>query len=214
MAVKSKSVLRDRQRFSDNRFGFPFFIPRSAVRLVLHFMPFITLSVRFCLIVNMLCIDDGYVPAYLGVLLHSLNAAAASYCEMTETQDHHAVTDPSGMYSEAGYRMVGVVEDTQVRSDAASSLYAFSKSKGQFLKIKETGNTMPYFSAYLKLEGSSHAAPFSFRFDDGGSSTTGIGDTVTEEAGDDAPYYNLNGMRVDRPARGVYVHDGKKVIIK
>ncbi len=159
-------------------------------------------------------IDDGYVPAYLGVLLHSLNAAAASYCEMTETQDHHAVTDPSGMYSEAGYRMVGVVEDTQVRSDAASSLYAFSKSKGQFLKIKETGNTMPYFSAYLKLEGSSHAAPFSFRFDDGGSSTTGIGDTVTEEAGDDAPYYNLNGMRVDRPARGVYVHDGKKVIIK
>ncbi len=27
MAVKSKSVLRGRQRFSDNRFGFPFFYP-------------------------------------------------------------------------------------------------------------------------------------------------------------------------------------------
>jgi hypothetical protein len=27
-------------------------------------------------------------------------------------------------------------------------------------------------------------------------------------------YYNLNGVRVDRPTKGVYIMNGKKVIIK
>ena len=162
-------------------------------------------------------IDNGYVPAFLGVLLHSPNAAnATSYCEMTDAQDHHAVTDPSGKYSAATYKMVGVVEDTQVMSDANNNLYAFSKSKGQFLKIKQApGNKMPYFSAYLKLDSNNQAKGFSFRFDDDDPSTTGIENIgIAEETNDSAPYYNLNGMRVNNPAKGVYIHNGKKVIIK
>lgn len=162
-------------------------------------------------------IDNGYVPAFLGVLLHSPNAAnATSYCEMTDAQDHHAVTDPSGKYSAATYKMVGVVEDTQVMSDANNNLYAFSKSKGQFLKIKQApGNKMPYFSAYLKLDSNNQAKGFSFRFDDDDPSTTGIENIeIAEDANDSAPYYNLNGMRVNNPAKGVYIHNGKKVIIK
>ncbi len=162
-------------------------------------------------------IDNGYVPAFLGVLLHSRNAASAtSYCEMTDAQDHHAVNDPSGKYSAATYKMVGVVEDTQVMSDANNNLYAFSKSKGQFLKIKQApGNKMPYFSAYLKLDSNNQAKGFSFRFDDDDPSTTGIENIgIAEETNDSAPYYNLNGMRVNNPAKGVYIHNGKKVIIK
>lgn len=27
-------------------------------------------------------------------------------------------------------------------------------------------------------------------------------------------YYNLNGQRVDRPSKGVYIKDGKKIIIR
>lgn len=162
-------------------------------------------------------IDDGYVPAFLGVLLHSRNAASAtSYCEMTDTQDHHAVNDPSGKYSAATYKMVGVVEDTQVMSDANNNLYAFSKSKGQFLKIKQSpGNKMPYFSAYLKLDSNNQAKGFSFRFDDDDPSATGIENIgIAEETNDSVPYYNLNGMRVNKPAKGVYIHNGKKVIIR
>ena len=162
-------------------------------------------------------IDDGYVPAFLGVLLHSRNAASAtSYCEMTDAQDHHAVNDPSGKYSAATYKMVGVVEDTQVMSDANNNLYAFSKSKGQFLKIKQSpDNKMPYFSAYLKLDSNNQAKGFSFRFDDDDPSATGIENIgIAEETNDSAPYYNLNGMRVNKPAKGVYIHNGKKVIIK
>ena len=163
-------------------------------------------------------IDDGYVPAFLGVLLHSVNSASAtSYCEMTEEQDHHAVTDPSGMYNASTYKMVGVVEDTQVSSTATNNCYAFSKSQGKFLKIKTEPqyNTMPYFSAYLKLNSNNQAKAFSFRFDDEGSSTTGIENTETaEQDNGNEPYYNLNGMRVSKPSKGVYIRNGKKVIIK
>ena len=33
-------------------------------------------------------------------------------------------------------------------------------------------------------------------------------------AREDGVYYNLNGVRVDRPTKGVYIVNGKKVIIK
>lgn len=159
----------------------------------------------------------GYVRAFLGVLLHSLNAASAnSYCETTEEQDGHAVTAPSGMYSAADYKMVGVVEDTPVKSDASNNLYAFSKSKGKFLKIKETGNTMPHFSAYMKLNSANQAKEFHFVFaeDNFALTTTGIESVENTESDDNAPYYNLSGVRVSKPTKGVYIHNGKKVIIK
>ena len=74
---------------------------------------------------------------------------------------------------------------------------------------------MPYFSAYLKLDSNNQAKGFSFRFDDDDPSTTGIENIeIAEDANDSAPYYNLNGMRVNNPAKGVYIHNGKKVIIK
>ncbi len=41
---------------------------------------------------------------------------------------------------------------------------------------------------------------------------TGIANFSTDEA--DGEYYNLNGARVDKPTKGVYVRDGKKVVVK
>ena len=45
------------------------------------------------------------------------------------------------------------------------------------------------------------------------SVTDGI-ETATLTDGDDAPIYNLNGQRVDTPHRGVYIQNGKKVLVK
>ena len=54
-------------------------------------------------------------------------------------------------------------------------------------------------------------------FDDGESldGTTGIKPMVTPESdnGDNA-YYTLQGIRVQTPTKGIYIHNGKKVIIK
>ena len=54
------------------------------------------------------------------------------------------------------------------------------------------------------------------KFDDiTASQTTDIAELTSAKAvREDGVYYNLNGMRVDRPGKGVYIVNGKKVIIK
>jgi hypothetical protein len=42
---------------------------------------------------------------------------------------------------------------------------------------------------------------------------TGI-QTLKYESPIDGIYYNLSGQRVERPTKGLYIHDGKKVVIK
>ena len=37
---------------------------------------------------------------------------------------------------------------------------------------------------------------------------------VEDNSKEDAPYYNLQGIRVEHPAHGVFIHNGKKIIIK
>lgn len=38
--------------------------------------------------------------------------------------------------------------------------------------------------------------------------------TKADVGQDDAPYYNLNGVRVAQPCKGIYIQNGKKVIVK
>lgn len=158
-------------------------------------------------------VDDGYIPAKVGVLLRSKQAVSAtSYCEMTEAQDHAAVNIPG--YSASENMMVGVVEDTKVMGDG-TTLYALSKTYGDFRKLKTTGTTIPYFKAYIKLPATaSQAKSVVFMFDDEvDGTTTGIEGIETQD-GEENVYYNLNGMRVDNPTKGVYIKNGKKVVVK
>lgn len=69
-----------------------------------------------------------------------------------------------------------------------------------------TGSNLNAFSAYL--DGSESEARLAFIFDD---ETTGI----KEMRQSNAPYfYNLNGLRVDKPTKGLYIQNGKKVVVK
>ena len=43
--------------------------------------------------------------------------------------------------------------------------------------------------------------------------TTGISNSLQQSAEDNATLYNLNGQRVDAPQKGIYVVNGKKIII-
>lgn len=50
---------------------------------------------------------------------------------------------------------------------------------------------------------------------DNGGFVDGIEEIIpVSESNDDDIYYNLNGVRVETPSKGVYIHNGKKVIIK
>jgi hypothetical protein len=67
--------------------------------------------------------------------------------------------------------------------------------------------------AYLRLpQGAGAKENFGFFFMDE-SSTTGI-DKVSDTMENGSPYYNLNGQRVENAQHGVFIRNGKKILIK
>lgn len=83
---------------------------------------------------------------------------------------------------------------------------------------------VPMNKAYLDLAnhpygGSSAAKELSLVFEEE-SETTGIEDSPivdvdAQQNADRAPYYTLNGTKVDRPTtKGIYIHNGKKIVIR
>lgn len=66
--------------------------------------------------------------------------------------------------------------------------------------------------AYLETTTAINAARLVLVFDD--ENVTGIQQAVKSEELKDKSYYNLNGQRVAQPTKGLYIMNGKKVIIK
>jgi len=82
--------------------------------------------------------------------------------------------------------------------------------------FKPTGSNLPANSAYLysRHNVTTDAQGFAIFFDD--DTPTAIDAVETAATADDnAPYYSLQGVRyAGKPAAGIYIHNGKKVIIK
>lgn len=89
-----------------------------------------------------------------------------------------------------------------------STIYALGKkgTKVGFIKVAD-GVTIPAGKAYLVISAS--ARDF-IGFDE---DATGI-EAVQQEAKADTQYFNLAGQRVAQPTKGLYIVNGKKVIIK
>lgn len=83
-----------------------------------------------------------------------------------------------------------------------------------FYKLKSSVTTIPGNKAFLVLTNAeAQAKGFVLEFEDGG--TTGI-ETIenSKNSTEDGVYYDLQGRRVENPTRGVYIVNGKKVVIK
>ena len=80
--------------------------------------------------------------------------------------------------------------------------------------MNSTVTTIPGNKAFLVLTSTeAQAKGFVLEFEDG--ETTGI-ETIedTKQNTEDGVYYDLQGRRVENPTRGVYIVNGKKVVIK
>jgi uncharacterized repeat protein (TIGR02543 family) len=91
---------------------------------------------------------------------------------------------------------------------SAGNIYVLNKvgDKVGFYKLSATG-TLEKGKAYLESDGN---APF-LGFD-GDDETTGIQNV--ERTVNDNQYYTLDGRRVAEPTKGIYIINGKKVVIK
>ena len=119
-----------------------------------------------------------------------------------------SITETEGLEDkDNGYKFKGSFEPKTFSENL--SLYRFIAS-GNELKTP-TGGTLKSLRCYFEYpSGGSNAR--SFTIDEEGG-TTGI-NAVNGEGFMVNGYYNLNGQRVAKPTKGLYIVNGKKVVIK
>jgi len=135
------------------------------------------------------------IPANQGVILKGNEGICQLY---TTTDDAASVNDN---------KLVGAINRTQITD--ASKKYVLYNNNGtpEFRKI--TADT--YLDAYKCYLSTAAFARLSIIFDD--NYTTGI-ETINHETVTGNLYYDLSGRRVANPTKGLYIINGKKVIMK
>lgn len=97
----------------------------------------------------------------------------------------------------------------------AANPFTYNNTKypaGTFVKLKQSANTyINPFRAYLTLGSSSAKVSIMKLVID--NTPTAIEHTTVQEE-DNTPYYNLQGIKTTPSTRGIYIHNGRKVIIR
>ena len=157
--------------------------------------------------------DESYVPADNGVLIEARQGRTlpADFYYAIGEKDNKTYTITNNM-------MTGVtVKKAVVNSTTSDPLYAMSKSEGLFKLIKPgTSFNFPVHKAYARpqdtFSGAAKAQPVFDEEDN--NDVTGIENIENTTTTDNNVYYNLQGQRVENPQHGVFIHNGKKVVLK
>lgn len=157
--------------------------------------------------------DETYVPADNGVLIEARQGSSLP------SDFYYAIGEKDNTtYHITNNMMTGVtVKKAVVNSTTADPLYAMSKSEGLLKLIKPgTSFNFPVHKAYARPQDTfSGAAKVQPVFDEeDNNNVTGIENIENTTTTDNNVYYNLQGQRVENPQHGVFIHNGKKVVLK
>ena len=135
------------------------------------------------------------IPAGTGILV---SAEEGSY-ELSVTSDGAATIENNDL----------VAATSNVTSDGAS-YYALAQKDGKVgFALVATDVVIPAGKAYLKVENASGAKFISM---DG--ELTAIEGIEPEQQNADGAYYTMQGVKMQKLAKGLYIHNGKKVVVK
>lgn len=94
---------------------------------------------------------------------------------------------------------------------SATSTYIYVLGNGnKGLGFYMLSGTLQAGKGYLNISGGAGAKPSFIAFEE----TTDISNAAVETTVDDGTYYNLQGVRVMNPQKGIYIKNGKKVVVK
>ena len=139
--------------------------------------------------------------------------------DVTEAKTFSGVTlQPAGTCtttvsaSNGDYTFQGILKPTTLTTDDRQ--YFLNSAGTNFVLPSNSTSAMKATRAYITVpaaSGSAQGRQYSFDFN---GTTTGI-DNVNISGLEDGAWYTISGIRVNRPAaKGVYIHNGRKVIVK
>ena len=156
-------------------------------------------------------ISEGIVPAYTGVILYKEVAGELSApVSLTKGTSDWSDNEMVGTYERT------MVERTTTIGDVTKYNYILQNSVDGivFNRAKsaneQEGYYMPAGKAYLSTTVDAVESRMKVNIE---GETTGI-NTINGEGLKLNGYYNLNGQRVDNPKKGLYIVNGKKVMVK
>ena len=153
--------------------------------------------------------NGTFIPKNTGVLIKNVNGTGLSGF----TYQIYDGTEALGSAS-ADNLMQAVVE-----RDGTMQKYNYlltNDDKLHMLSKSET-RTVNVHESYMILPEEVQTAGAKLRIvfgDDENSSTTGIEDIAADTQMDNEAYYTLQGIKVEHPISGIYIHAGKKVVVK
>ena len=167
----------------------------------------------------------GVTPYYVSAvttgsvtLTATTNATTWNYCGYILQGAEGTYDVPvtaSATYPAAIYLKGQTSEGTVAASTTGTYHYIFAKNGSDIGFYKLTADhTLAAHKAYLETEtdikSTDSDAPVLLFFD---NSTTAI-NTVQERKSEEGIYYNLRGQRVQNPTKGLYIVNGRKVVMK
>ena len=110
----------------------------------------------------------------------------------------------------------GALIGTYHSIDAADGNYVLQKHAGEdagFYKLVASSNhVINPFRAYLSGDANNPAARLAIVFED--EETTGVNEVRSKMSEGRSEYFDLSGRRVVQPTKGLYIVNGKKVVVK
>ncbi len=151
---------------------------------------------------------EGCVPANTGVILKYLAEIDTTGCVYLQIQE----TTVTGVAS----ALTGTLADEYITPEAGATCYVLSKVAGEVGFYRAALNQSSGaaflnngFRAYLPVSGGG-AARLLFDF---GGTETGI-ESIEGNIPENAAIYDLSGRRVSVATKGIYIVNGKKVVVK
>lgn len=133
------------------------------------------------------------IPANTGILVK----APAGNCDFVVTSDKGETL--------ANNDLKAATEDVTSVDDKFFALTKLGEKVG--FALVENGVVIPAGKAYLEVPAATAAKFFGL---DG--EATGINSVKTAKA--DGAYYTLEGVKTTKPVKGLYIHNGKKIVVK
>lgn len=156
-----------------------------------------------------------YVPANTGVLISAKNANITYYTAVTD-QDHAslpnnqlvAATTNGKFEGVTGYKYYKLAYDDYEKETGLGFYYG--EADGAPFVVKKG---LAYLAVPV-ISGGNLAAGYSFG-GNGGDDTTGINGIENDNVNETQTIYNMQGQRVEKAGlRGIYIVNGKKVVLK